>query len=267
MQVKSLGYRTDLIFPAFDGEIIDRGDYLVVKTPSNPTFYWGNFLLFENPPQTGDHVRWPKLFGQEIGQPPHISHETYGWDTTQNELGVIQPFLESGYLVENSVVLTANRKTLASKSSPEFTFRRLETEDDWMQSIENQVLCRESVFSEDSYRVFWREQATRYRAMVSQGIGSWFGAFSGTQLVGNLGIFSSDKLARYQSVCTHPNFRRQGVAGTLIYEAALFAMKQYQAETLVIVAKANSSAERLYRSNGFQVAEHQVGLMKADEYN
>ena len=38
MEVKSLGYRTDLIFPAFDGEIIDRGAYLVVRTLSNPTF-------------------------------------------------------------------------------------------------------------------------------------------------------------------------------------------------------------------------------------
>jgi hypothetical protein len=46
MNVKSLGYRTDLIFPTFDGEIIDRGDYLVIRTPKNPTFYWGNFLLF-----------------------------------------------------------------------------------------------------------------------------------------------------------------------------------------------------------------------------
>jgi len=37
MKVHSLGYQTDLIFPAFDGEVIDRGDYLVIKTPSNPT--------------------------------------------------------------------------------------------------------------------------------------------------------------------------------------------------------------------------------------
>lgn len=57
MQVRSLGYRTDLIFPAFDGQITDRGDYLVVRTPSNPTFYWGNFLLFDRPPGDGDFER------------------------------------------------------------------------------------------------------------------------------------------------------------------------------------------------------------------
>jgi hypothetical protein len=39
MKVQSLGYRTDLIFPTFEGQITDRGDYLVIRTPSNPTFY------------------------------------------------------------------------------------------------------------------------------------------------------------------------------------------------------------------------------------
>ncbi len=46
MEIQSLGYRTDLIFPKFDGQIIDRGNYLVILTPTNPTYYWGNFLLF-----------------------------------------------------------------------------------------------------------------------------------------------------------------------------------------------------------------------------
>ncbi len=38
MNVHSLGYRTDLIFSRFGGEVFDRGDYLVVRTPSNPPF-------------------------------------------------------------------------------------------------------------------------------------------------------------------------------------------------------------------------------------
>ena len=49
MHIRSLGWRTDLIFPRFDGVVTDRGDYLVVRTPSNPGFYWGNFLLLDAP--------------------------------------------------------------------------------------------------------------------------------------------------------------------------------------------------------------------------
>jgi hypothetical protein len=42
----SLGWRSDLVFARFDGEVVDRGNHLLVRTPGNPTFWWGNFLLF-----------------------------------------------------------------------------------------------------------------------------------------------------------------------------------------------------------------------------
>jgi hypothetical protein len=78
LNLRSLAWRTDLIFPAFDGEIIDRGPFLVIRTPSNPSFYWGNFLLFDRPPGPGDEDRWPPLFADEIGTPPSVRHQTFG---------------------------------------------------------------------------------------------------------------------------------------------------------------------------------------------
>jgi hypothetical protein len=39
MEVESFGYITDPIFPAFDSEVLDRGSHIIVRTPSNPTFY------------------------------------------------------------------------------------------------------------------------------------------------------------------------------------------------------------------------------------
>ena len=53
MEVKSLGCRTDLIFPKFDGIITDRGDYLVVRSPLNPTFYWGQLPALRPPSAAG----------------------------------------------------------------------------------------------------------------------------------------------------------------------------------------------------------------------
>lgn len=41
MEVRSLGYRTDLALLRLGGsEFEDRGDHLVVRTPHNPTFWW-----------------------------------------------------------------------------------------------------------------------------------------------------------------------------------------------------------------------------------
>ncbi|HEX4516894.1 MAG TPA: hypothetical protein VH054_25275 [Polyangiaceae bacterium] len=38
--IRSIGMATDAMFAAFDGAVIDRGEYVVVSTPKNPTFFW-----------------------------------------------------------------------------------------------------------------------------------------------------------------------------------------------------------------------------------
>lgn len=265
MEVQSLGYRTDLIFPAFEGEIIDRGEYLVVKTDSNPSFYWGNFLLFDSPPAEGDFHKWREIFAEEIGKPPQVKHHAFGWDSIQGEAGSIQPFLDAGYHLEHSVVMTARKDDLRQKSSTGITIHSLISEDDWMQSVENQVICREPIFSEEGYRIFRQGQAKRYQKMVSSSMGAWFGAFAGSQLVGDLGIFCMDDLARYQSVQTLPGFRRRGIAGSLVHHAGLYAFENHNIERLVIVAEEDSAAQRLYESIGFQFSEYQMGVWNAEE--
>ena len=83
MQIHSLGYRTDLIFPRFDGQLLDRADYLVILTPSNPTFYWGNFILFPDPPGEGDFEKWKGLFAREVAARLPVKHLAFGWDTVR----------------------------------------------------------------------------------------------------------------------------------------------------------------------------------------
>src|SRR5262249_11306717 len=43
---RSLVLATDLDVLAPDSVVERRDGYLLVRSPSNPTFYWGNFLLF-----------------------------------------------------------------------------------------------------------------------------------------------------------------------------------------------------------------------------
>jgi ribosomal protein S18 acetylase RimI-like enzyme len=262
MKVKSLGYRTDLIFPAFDGEIIDRGSYFVVRTPFNPTFYWGNFLLFDQPPGEGDYDLWRALFAKEIGIPPEIRHMTFGWDTIGGEQGNAAPFLENGFHLDSSTVLTSRKLNPPARPAADLIVRPLLSDDDWAQSLENQIACREPEFSEREYIIFRRRQVDRYRAMVARGMGDWFGGFLGTRLVADLGIFHSGMLGRYQSVQTHPYFRRRGMAGTLVYESGKYAMGRFGLDMLVIVAETGAPAERLYQSVGFQGTEYQVHLEK-----
>lgn len=265
MQVKSLGYQTDLIFAAFDGEITDRDHYLVIRTPKNPTYYWGNYLLFDQPPQEGDYQRWQELFSTEIGVPPLVNHQTFGWDSTDNERGRIEPFLENGFHTQHSVVLTTQHLIPPSNISQAVTVRPLELAEDWAQSVELQVVCREPEFAEDGYRIFRQRQMKRYHAMSQAGLGAWFGAFIESQLVADLGIFYNRQLGRYQSVKTHPDYRRQGIASYLVCESGEYALGHFGINTLVIVAEANSQAERLYQAAGFKMVEQQIGIEKWSE--
>jgi len=265
MQVRSLGYRTDLIFPAFDGEITDRGGYRIVRTPSNPGFYWGNFLLFRDPPGPGDHTRWPELFIREIGAPPAVRHQTFGWDSISDAGGDTREFLERGFRVARSSVLTAESIQPPEKIPDRVVVRPLESDDDWREALELQVACREPEFTEAGYREFRARGIIRYRAMIRAGLGAWYGAFLAGRLVADLGVFHDHSVGRYQEVETHPEFRRRGIAGTLVRFAGRHALDAFNLQTLVIVAEAGEPPAHLYESVGFRQTEFQMGLEKWPE--
>jgi ribosomal protein S18 acetylase RimI-like enzyme len=260
LKIHSLGYRTDLFFPAFDGIITDRGDYLVIQTPSNPDFYWGNFLLFSHPPKEDDFKSWRELFAKEMGAPPQTKHQVFGWDSSDGELGVIRPFTQAGFRMVQSVVLISQTPCPPNHLNNEVAICALQTDSDWQQAVVNQVACREAEFSESNYLQFKKPQMERYRRMEAAGKGHWYGAFIGSQLVADLGIFHQEGLGRYQSVGTHPDHRQRGIAATLVYEAGRLAIAEHKLHTLVIVAEEDSSPARIYQSAGFEVKEKEVGL-------
>ena len=260
MEVRSLGYRTDLIFPKFDGQILDRGDYLVILTPTNPTFYWGNFLLFSKPPIAGDLENWKSIFAKEIGPPTKVEHLAFGWDTMHGEMGEIKPFLDAGFNLSQTVVLSTERVAVPPKYNPEIEIHPLTEDWEWEQATQNQLACRPPEHSLIDYEIFKRDQMQRYRQMTRDGRGFWFGAFLDNRLVAELGIFSDGNIGRFQQVGTHPDYRRRGICGTLVYQVSRYAFENMKVETLVMVADENYHAARIYESIGFQPREHQVGI-------
>ena len=50
MEVKSISYSTLLHVLSYRSQVKDKKEYLVVKTPHNPGYFWGNFLFFYKAP-------------------------------------------------------------------------------------------------------------------------------------------------------------------------------------------------------------------------
>lgn len=260
--IRSLGYRTDIQFLTFDGELHERDDYWVIRTPANPTFYWGNFLLFKRPPQLGDIERWRGYFEDEIqaNYDAKVEHLAFGWDAPGGECGAIQDFVNAGFEPSRNVILSATEVFQPPKWNSDVEILPLQTESDWEALLEMEVLCFRGKQSVGGYKKFTSRQHERYRAMIAAGYGGWYGAFFDGTLVASLGLFNWDGLARFQSVCTHPDFRRRGLCSTLVYQAARHGVDDMGAEKLVMAADDAYHAAVIYESIGFRPTERQNGV-------
>ena len=104
----ALGWRTHLIFARFDGEVADRGDHVVVRTPHNPTYWWGNFLLYELPPREGDAASWIAAFEGEItALQPASTHLAFGIDGGA-DFELPADFAAAGLVKQRSAIRSPN---------------------------------------------------------------------------------------------------------------------------------------------------------------
>ncbi len=263
MKLQSLGYRTDLIFANFNGNVMDRGDHLVIRTPSNPTFYWGNFVIFESAPRAADTETWLETFRAEI---PYAEHVAIGWDA--QERGETGAFLDAGLTLEESVVMTAKAVHAPAKLNAQAVYRALETDEDYAQAVSLGEACNDD-HEASGYRVFLERKFAAYKEMANAGLGAWFGAFLDGRMVCGMGLFTdaapTDRIARFQKVETHPDFRRLGLCGTLVHRVGLYGLEHLRAETLVMVADPEYHAARIYESVGFRATEKQFGILKSGD--
>ena len=255
MEVRSLGYRTDLAILALEGShVTDRGDHMVIRTPANPDYWWGNFLLLRDL-KPGSGSGWMKRFAAEF---PDAQHLALGLDET--DPSSVDPSELAGMTMERNAVMTATSVHAPSHANTEAVFRTLEGDADWRQSSELAAAIYAGEPGGDAEFLTARQAAKR--ALTEAGHGAWFGAFLDGTLVSQLGLIAGESgLARYQSVETHPAARRRGLAGTLVWHASVTALNR-DTSTLVMVADPGDDAIRVYRSVGFTVTEPQLSFVR-----
>jgi ribosomal protein S18 acetylase RimI-like enzyme len=256
--VSSLSYRTDLMIRAAEGsQIIDHGDCIAVHSPANPSHWWGNFLLL--PAQAELPGPWLSRFAAEF---PAAGHAALGVDSVDGASVSSDALLALGFSRDLTMVLTSPEPLPPAHPNHAAQIRRLAGADDWRQSAELWLACAD----DDDPGVdaeFLAGRAAARRLLSDTGRGAWFGAFAGSQLVAQLGIVADETgLARYQDVETHRAYRRQGLAGTLVYQAGQFARTALAARTLVICADPDGPAIGVYRSAGFAGTETAVGYAR-----
>lgn len=212
-----LGWQTDLIFARFDGEITPRGDHLCVRTPTNPSFWWGNFLLFARAPRDGDLAPWLDAFRREIADPqPESTHRTFGI-AARGPVALPEEFAAAGFTLSESTVLTLEAPQLRAPAPfpAGVECRPLDLPRDAAAVVEKQVAVDAHRYEPGGYRLFVEREMLRYGAMQAAGLGGWFGLWAGDVLAASCGLFRDpargDGLGRFQYVSTHPEWRRRGL--------------------------------------------------------
>jgi ribosomal protein S18 acetylase RimI-like enzyme len=262
VHVTSLGFRTDLALLELGGSVVeDRDDYLVVRTPHNPTFWWGNFLLLPAPPPPEDTPQWLATFASAF---PEARHLAFGFDGVDGTVGDLAGFAAAGLSVEASTVMTAQDVHPPDRPNEAATCRVLSSDDDWSQQIELRIACNDSDPDDAAHRTFATAHTNTMRALMAAGHGAWFGAFVDGRLLCSMGLFTTAPgVARFQFVETHPDARRQGLATTLVHYASTYGFDELRAHTLVMVADPEYSAIRIYRAVGFTGTQTQLQAERA----
>jgi ribosomal protein S18 acetylase RimI-like enzyme len=255
MDIASLAFRTDLAMLEHSGSTVeDRGTHLVVRTPDNPTYWWGNFLLLATAPRDEEEAgRWLDAFEAEF---PRARHRTFGVDGQDGSVADLAPFAALGLDTEWSSVMTATTVHEPPRPNTSATYRELRSDHDWAQQIELD-LAGEEPGTHSLEFVTARSEAER--RLVDAGYGAWWGAFEGDRLLASMGLFTASLgLARFQNVKTHPDARGRGLAGTLVHRVSRYGFDELRARTLVMVADPDYLAIRIYRSVGFDDTERQL---------
>jgi ribosomal protein S18 acetylase RimI-like enzyme len=258
---RSLVWATDVDVLALDRVVERRDGYVVIRSPGNPTFYWGNFLLFDREPQPGDGPRWEALFAEAFADEPRIVHSSFRWDRADGVAGAArEEFGVRGYDIDEDYGLVTERLESHPRENREVEVRALDPAGDevlWDGVVELNVATRDEGHDETAHREFTRAWLADRRALFRAGRGAWYVALDpGTgSVAASCGIVVTNGRARFQSVVTAEQFRRRGICSRLVVEASRRAAADHGAERFVIVADADYHALGLYESLGFERRE------------
>jgi ribosomal protein S18 acetylase RimI-like enzyme len=272
---RSLIWATDIdVLPA--DRVVERRDppggpgHLVVGSPSNPGHYWGNFLVFDEPPRLGDAERWEAAFTAAF---PDAPHRTFCWDGTDGDEGAARTeFVKHGYRIMSNGGLIAHPEEIVRhpRANREVEIRRLDDAPGSDTALWEQSLALDITVNDHepepiaAFEPFARRRQRDLRALFSAGHGGWYVALDPERgaVVGACGVVTTGSRGRFQSVATHPDHERRGICRRLVAEAGLDAAERHDLRDLVIVADTEGRAHRIYESLGFRARERAAGVWR-----
>ena len=248
----SASWRTSLaVLRGYGAEVDARDDHLVVRTPANPDYHWGNCLVVTSG-DVDDAGGWLGVFEREF---PEATHRALGLLRRPDE----RAWQEAGLAVEVERTFTALSPITPAPVPPGYRVTPVRG------LVWDALLRVELAGGPDTaeHRRFATRRLAADRAWVEAGHAEWFAALAPDDSVASsLGIVDVGGEARYQQVGTGASHRRRGLARHLLGAASEWAFAR-GVRQLVIVADVGQGGELLYDAAGFTPGPVEYGVYAA----
>ena len=246
----NLGLATDLWLHTETGMVESRDDYVVVRTPAAPEYFFGNMLVLRQRPLAGDLRRLEDDFARLVGTPPLIEHRTFTWPEADDDVITLDAFVEQDYEATVCRVLVSRPEDIGRVSiNPLVKVRPFAVQRDWDNWSRMQLDDMPNPLDVTSQR-YMAYQQIAYRSLIERDLGNWWGAFIDDEQVGSAGLFFVDGIGRFQSVITEPKHRNKNICKTLVSE--VIRLNAGRSERLVMVADESYHAGAIYEAMGFR---------------
>lgn len=268
MTLDALGARTESWFV---DEVVPTsaaggaGPALALRTPSDPSFRWGNLLVLAAPVAPATLPVWEARFDAAFADVPDVRHRTFAWTGADGALAELEA---AGYDTDrNTVRLAGPGDVVPPGPGPAgLALAPVATDEDWHAVLEMHM---DDPHGEDpdAYRLHRERRNALYRRLASGEVpdlrGGWYLATLDGEPAGSMGVFIRGDLARFQFVHVARRHRRRGVATAMVRRVAREAFEQWGAARAAIMVDEGTPAEGIYARAGFgRVVERYVGACR-----
>jgi ribosomal protein S18 acetylase RimI-like enzyme len=260
------GWRTDFILHRAGALVHERADCIVVRTPANPLFYWGNFLLLPEPPRDDALAHWVERFDEEItALQPASGHVAIGVNGPPSPAG-LPSWVAAGFELIETAVIEQRPGELRAPGRPArgtVQVRPLDLRRE-MDAVIRQQLADPHGFEPAGYERHRRAQMQRYADMAEHGTALWFGAWCDGVLAADCGLMRDGTTpgasGRFQHVSTHPGWRRRGLCSALVHAVTRHGFEQWQLARVLMCADPDDVAIGIYESLGYRRIDREWAL-------
>ena len=251
---------TDLDLIRMHGHVEVLDGITVSRVPDNPGYRWGNCLHLPGQPDIDDLDRLIQLARDTFLDQPLSTHVMLRWHGDPIESRLEEAAKNRGMQVDAGRVMHA--LNLVEIQADGVMIRPLDIERDWQEIVALNVACDpEEIDGVADYIAFKEGQRLAWQAWVATGSATWWGAYIDGVLVGQAGMVRCPgRRGRFQSVESHPEFRRRGVCSMLVSTMGRHALEELDCDMLLMGVNPDGMALHIYAKLGFILGKWQNSL-------